>query len=93
MRAAATTEAKNPRQVLVDGKRCPIVGRISMDLMAVDVTDLPVSAVRREQMVTLVGEGLPIDEVAEQAGTISYELLTRLGSRFHRVWKAAPSGH
>ena len=70
------------------GKRCRIVGRISMDLMALDVTDLPVSAVRRDQMVTLIGDGLSLDEVAAQAGTISYEVLTSLGRRFHRVWKA-----
>jgi alanine racemase len=74
--------------VLVAGKRCRMVGRISMDLMALDVTDLPVSAVRRDQMVTLIGEGLSLDEVAAQAGTISYEVLTGLGHRFHRVWKA-----
>ena len=79
---------RKPREVLVAGKRCRIVGRISMDLMALDVTDLPVSAVRRDQMVTLIGEGLSLDEVAAQAGTISYEVLTNLGRRFHRVWKA-----
>ncbi len=39
-------------------------------------------------MVTLIGEGLSLDEVAAQAGTISYEVLTSLGRRFHRVWKA-----
>ena len=87
-RAAAITEGAKPREVLVAGKRCRIVGRISMDLMALDVTDLPVSAVRRGQMVTLIGDGLPLDEVAAQAGTISYELLTNLGRRFHRVWKS-----
>jgi alanine racemase len=88
MRAAAITEGKRPREVLVASKRCPIVGRISMDLMALDVTDLPVSAVRRDQMVTLIGEGITLEDVAEQAGTISYEVLTSLGHRFHRVWKA-----
>jgi alanine racemase len=87
-RAAAITEGTAPREVLVAGKRCRIVGRISMDLMALDVTDLPVSAVRRDQMVTLIGDGLSLDEVAAQAGTISYEVLTNLGHRFHRVWKS-----
>jgi alanine racemase len=87
-RAAAITEGAKPREVLVAGKRCRMVGRISMDLTALDVTDLPVCAVRRDQMVTLVGEGLSLDEVAAQAGTISYEVLTSLGHRFHRVWKA-----
>jgi alanine racemase len=89
LRAAATTDsnATAPREVIIAGKRCRIAGRISMDLMAVDVTDLPVSAVRRDMMATLIGEGLTLDEVATQAGTISYEVLTNLGRRFHRVWK------
>jgi alanine racemase len=87
-RAAAITEGASPREVLVAGKRCRMVGRISMDLMALDVTDLPVRAVRRDQMVTLIGEGLSLDDVAAQAGTISYEVLTNLGRRFHRVLKA-----
>jgi alanine racemase len=87
-RASAITEGAKPRDVLVAGKRCRMVGRVSMDLLALDVTDVPVSAVRRGQMVTLIGDGLTLDEVATQAGTISYELLTNLGRRFHRVWKA-----
>ena len=87
-RAAAITEGTAPREVLVAGKRCRMVGRVSMDLLALDVTDLPANTVRRDQMVTLIGEGLSVDEVATQAGTISYEVLTSLGRRFHRVWKA-----
>ena len=87
-RAAAITEGAKPREVMVAGKRCRMVGRISMDLLAVDVTDLPVNAVRRDQTVTLIGQGLSLDDAAAQAGTISYELLANLGRRFHRVWKA-----
>jgi alanine racemase len=87
-RAAAITDGTAPREVMVAGKRCRIVGRISMDLLALDVTDLPANAVRRDQSVTLIGDGLSLDEVAAQAGTISYEVLTSLGHRFHRVWKA-----
>jgi alanine racemase len=92
LRAAATTEtpvgrdAGPGREVIVAGRRCRIIGRISMDLMAVDVTDLPEGVVRRDGMATLIGDGLPLDEVAAQAGTIGYEVLTSLGRRFHRVW-------
>ena len=92
LRAAATTEGAAgretppPREVIVAGQRCRMVGRVSMDLMAVDVTDLPVTAVRRDAMATLIGDGLTLDEVAAQAGTIAYEVLTNLGRRFHRVW-------
>jgi alanine racemase len=89
LRQAATTDgsATAPREVIVAGKRCRMTGRISMDLMAVDVTDVPVSDVRRDMMATLIGDGLTLDEVATQAGTISYEVLTSLGRRFHRIWK------
>jgi alanine racemase len=51
------------------------------------VTDLPEGAVRREQTVTLIGDGISLDDVAAQAGTIPYEVLTNLGRRYHRVWK------
>jgi alanine racemase len=64
-----------------------MIGRISMDLMAVDVTDLPANVVRRDDMASLIGDGLSLEEVAAQAGTISYEVLSNLGRRFHRVWK------
>jgi alanine racemase len=84
--AAGTREVAPGREVIVADKRCRIVGRISMDLMAADVTDLPVTAVRRDAMATLIGEGLSLEAVAAQAGTIAYELLTNLGRRFHRVW-------
>ena len=86
-RLAALTDGKNPRELLISEQRCRIIGRISMDLLALDVTDLPVSAVQRDQLATIIGEGLTLDQVAEQTGTIPYEILTSLGRRFHRVWK------
>ncbi|RDJ93302.1 hypothetical protein B4Q13_22810, partial [Lacticaseibacillus rhamnosus] len=73
--------------VLVAGRRCPIVGLISMDLMAVDVTDLPGSAVRRGDYVTLIGEGFDVDALAEQFNTNGYEVLTSLGRRYARIYK------
>jgi alanine racemase len=80
-------DGASTREVLIADRRCRIVGRVSMDLIAVDVTDLPVGAARRDDMATLIGGPLTVDEVAAQAGTISYEVLTSLGRRFHRVWK------
>ena len=80
---------------MVAGKRCPVAGRISMDLMAVDVTDLDKNAVRRGHMVTLIGEGITVDELAHHFGTIGYEVLTSLGSRYARIYKGgavAPTG-
>jgi alanine racemase len=87
LRAATATES-GKRQVVVAGTPCPMVGRISMDLTAVDVTEVSPTQAHREQMATLIGDGLTIDEVAAQAGTIPYEVLTNLGRRFHREWKA-----
>jgi len=86
VRAEAATEAEPGRQVLVANKRCHIVGRVSMDLIAVDVTDLPEGTVHRGDLVTLIGGTLGVDEVAAQAGTIGYEMLTNLGKRYHRWW-------
>ena len=59
-----------------------------MDLLTVDVTDLPDNAVRRGDLCLLIGAGLELDEVAAHAGTISYEVLTNLGRRYHRIYRA-----
>jgi alanine racemase len=86
-RAASASDGTRGAEVIVSGKRCPIAGRVSMDLMAVDVTDLDKSAARRGHMVTLIGEGITVDELAHHFGTIGYEVLTSLGRRFARVYK------
>lgn len=69
--------------VWLGGGRCPIVGRVSMDMTCVDVTALK----RQPQpgdMAEFFGTNISVDEAAAWAGTISYELLTHLGSRYHR---------
>ncbi|HZR72202.1 alanine racemase [Bradyrhizobium sp.] len=86
-RAGSSNDGTRGAEVIVAGKRCPVAGRISMDLMAVDVTDLERNAVRRGHLVTLIGEGITIDELAHHFGTIGYEVLTSLGSRYARVYK------
>ena len=65
--------------VLVAGQRTRTVGRVSMDLICVDISDIPEAYVGTP--VTLWGEGLPCDEVAQAAGTVSYELLCALAPR------------
>ena len=67
--------------VLIDGRRAPLAGRVSMDMITVDVTDLPQVGVGTA--ARLWGAGLPVDEVAAAAGTISYEVLCGLGRRVH----------
>jgi alanine racemase len=65
--------------VIVDGVRTSVVGRVSMDMMTVDLT--PIRNARVGSQVTLWGDGLPIDEVAAAAGTIGYELMCALAPR------------
>jgi len=65
--------------VLVGGKRARIVGRVSMDMITVDISDIPEAYIGTP--VTLWGEGLSADEVAAAAGTVSYELLCGLAPR------------
>jgi alanine racemase len=86
-RAGSSNDGTRGAEVIVAGKRCAVAGRISMDLMAVDITDLDKNAVRRGHLVTLIGEGITVDELAHHFGTIGYEVLTSLGSRYARVYK------
>ena len=89
MRGGSGTDDRPGGAAIVAGKRCPIVGRISMDLVCIDVTELPDGAVHRGDSAVLIGGEIPIDEVAAAAGTIGYEVLTRLGARCHLVYRGA----
>ncbi len=86
-RAGGSNDGTRGAEVIVAGKRCPIAGRVSMDLIAVDITDLEKNAARRGHMATLIGEGITVDELAHHFGTIGYEVLTSLGRRYARVYK------
>ncbi|MFZ0987150.1 MAG: alanine racemase [Xanthobacteraceae bacterium] len=88
LRAGSAGDEHPGGAAIVAGKRCPIVGRISMDLLMVDITDLADGAVRRGDFATLIGGELSIDEVAAAAGTIGYEVLTRLGMRCHLNYRS-----
>ncbi len=68
----------------VDGASLPLVGRVSMDLTTFDVTDQP--QIQPGHWLDLIGPGCDVDQVAERAGTIPYDVLTRLGRRYARVW-------
>lgn len=69
--------------VLIAGRRYALIGRVSMDLITVRIDEAPVVV---GDVATLWGDGLPIDDVAEAAGTLSYELLCRLTDRPQRRW-------
>ncbi len=66
--------------------RVPVVGRVSMDLITLDVTGVPSQDCQPGALVDLIGGPVPVDDVAGWADTISYEILTSLGNRYHRVY-------
>ncbi len=86
-RKAGSSDGARGASTYLRGCRAPLVGRISMDLMAVDVTDIPDAA--RGDLAELFGPNVPVDEVAGFAGTIGYELLTSLGHRYRRHYIGA----
>lgn len=72
--------------VAIAGKSAPIVGRVSMDLIAVDVSHIPAQDLKRGSDVELIGPNVPLDHVGQHAKTIGYEVLTRLSPRFARTY-------
>jgi len=66
--------------------RIPLVGRVSMDLITFDVTQVPVNLCKVGAWVELIGPNHSVDDLANEGGTIGYEVLTSLGSRYHRVY-------
>lgn len=73
----------NETPVLVNGKRAPIIGRVSMDMITIDLRNHPQA--KEGDKVTLWGEGLPVEEIAKHANTIAYELLCQVTSRVEFV--------
>ena len=71
--------------VLVAGQRCPLVGRVSMDMMTVDISNLV--GVDLNSPVTLWGEGLPLEEIGRETGRSPYELLTGVQHRVQFTWE------
>jgi len=86
-RAASARDDRPGADAMVAGRRCPLAGLISMDLLAVDVTALPEDVPRRGDFATLLEHDIGVDELAAHAGTIGYEVLTSLGRRYHRVYR------
>ncbi len=88
-RAAAAAKGKPALDVIIAGRRCPLVGRISMALFVADVGDLPDGGARRGDFATLIGGDISLEEVAAATGTINYEVLTSLGRRYQRIYAGA----
>jgi alanine racemase len=80
---------KKKLYAIVDGCRCPVTTPSSLDVLAIDVTNLPDGkAAESGEMATLIGATMTIDEVAEATQSTGEEVLTALGSRFHRIYYA-----
>ncbi|HEY5378404.1 MAG TPA: alanine racemase [Pseudolabrys sp.] len=88
LRASSASDLAPGGEAIVAGKKCPLAGRVSMDLLAIDITDLPENAGRRGDLAILIGDEITVDDMAKSAGTIGYEVLTSLGRRYHRVYRA-----
>jgi alanine racemase len=86
LRALGGTDAKAGAVGYIGEKPVPIVGRVSMDLITVDVTDVAENQAARGAWVEVLGSRTTVDDLTDRAGTIGYELLTRLGRRVHRVY-------
>ena len=76
----------NAGRVAIGGHVAPVVGRISMDLVTVDVSGVPDPVAQPGAVVDLLGPLVPVDDVAAHGGTIGYEILARLGSRVPRLY-------
>jgi alanine racemase len=76
----------NRATAYIGNYEAPLVGRVSMDLITIDVTAVPEAQCRPGMAVDLIGPRHTVDDLAAQAGTIGYEILTSLGRRYHRVY-------
>jgi alanine racemase len=90
--AGATDSHARGADVIIAGARCPLVGRISMDLSVADITDVPEDAVQAGMSGEFLGAAIGVDELGVRSGTAGYVVLTSLGSRFHRRYVGAADG-
>jgi alanine racemase len=81
--------SQNRAMAGVAGRQVPIVGRISMDLITLDVTGLDPALVQAGGFADLIDTKNTADAVGARAGTIGYEVLTALGRRYHRIYEGA----
>ena len=81
----------NNADVSIRGKRAPVVGRVSMDLVTIDVTDIPDAAVGDE--VILLGDAITAEELAKRSQTISYEVFCRISARVPRTYPEGRAFH
>jgi alanine racemase len=83
-RSLSAPDGKPGGEVIIHGKRCPFAGRVSMDLITVDVTECPPGSLKVGDLAVMLGDEITVDDVAAKAGTNGYEILTSLGRRHER---------
>ena len=86
LRRASATDTRPGGFAMIGGHKAPILGRISMDMITLDVTDVPEHLVQRGAFVEMLGPAVAAADLAAYAETIDYEYLTSLGRRFERVY-------
>ncbi|GGB42967.1 alanine racemase [Roseibium aquae] len=86
LRRAGSTDDRPGGFAMIGGYRAPILGRISMDMITLDVTDVPEALVQRGGFVEMLGPDVAASDLAAYAETIDYEYLTSLGRRFERIY-------
>ena len=95
-RASAPEKGGMPQekggQAHIAGYTVPVAGRVSMDMLALDVSTVPEGAIRRGDMAELIGPNISVDEVGRRAQTIGYEILTSLGRRYMRRYVSDAGG-
>lgn len=79
--------ASNRGHVIINGRRAPIIGTVSMDVLMADITDQPPESVQPNDWALIYGDITSTRDFAENEGTSVYELLVRHGSRYHRIYK------
>jgi len=92
-RSATGTDSEAGGEGFVAGERCPIVGRVSMDLTVIDVTDVAPGSLAPGARVELLGDHIGVDDLAARSGTIGYEILTNLGRRYARSYVSGTGAH
>ncbi len=87
LRSASSSTARSGGFVAIGGKLAPILGRVSMDTIIVDITELGPNIPDPGEMIEIIGPNISIDDLADASGTIGYEILTSLHGRYNRFYR------
>jgi alanine racemase len=86
LRAFSASDARDGSPGYIGEHRLPLLGRVSMDLITYDATDVPDGLLHRGSWIEVLGSRVTVDDLASVGGTIGYEVLTSLSHRYHRIY-------